>query len=515
MRILSVRKFTVLAILSFCVSAFSSRAQKFEPSWQSLAENYKTPDWFRDAKFGIFMHWGIMSAIDENRAYGGSHYGRYMYGPGEYPPEHERSQQARELLAWHTKRYGDPHKFGYKDLIPFFKAEKWNPDSLVAFYKSIGAKYVVPVAVHHDNFDLYNSKFHRWNSVNMGPKKDLIRGWKEATEKHGLRFGVSSHLDRVSSFFQTSRKYDGGDPRYADFYGSNYSLDYMKDEDWMKVWYKRTKQLVDDYQPDLLYFDGSLPGIHGNMKYGYNLLADFYNDNMKRHNGKLEAVVNLKHGPDKRAFVWDIEKGQADALQHLPWQTDTDLAGGWYYRKTTKTVFSPEVLVGNLVDIVSKNGNLLLNVGLRGDGTLPENQAQVLRELGAWLKVNGDGIYGTRPWLVYGEGPTKVVSGAFKEQTKPYTEQDIRFTTKGDYLYAFVLKVPEKEVKIKSLSNILTLVSKVENVELMGSNEKLSWEQTAESLNVKLPANINNKYALGLKIKLDDKSRQKWDLILE
>jgi alpha-L-fucosidase len=504
--------FIVLSIVWITLN-FTAAAQKFEPNWQSLAENYKCPDWFRNAKFGIFMHWGIMSAIDENRDYGGSHYGRYMYGPGEFPPEHERSQWARDLNKWHTEHYGNPDEFGYKDFIPMFKAEKWNPDSLVAFYKEIGAKYIVPVAVHHDNFDMYKS-IHRWNAYEMGPKKDIIQGWKEAAEKHGIRFGVSSHLDRVSSFFQVSRKFDGGKPEYADFYGSNYNIEHQKDENWQKVWYDRTMQLIDRYKPDLLYFDGSLPGIYDDMKYGFEVASHFYNSNIEKHGGKLEAVMNLKHGPDKRAFIWDIEKGQADALQHFPWQTDTDLSGGWYYRKT-EPQFTPAVLVGNLIDIVSKNGNLLLNVGLRGNGTLPENQASVLRELGKWLKVNGEGIYGSRPWLVYGEGPTKITSGAFQEQKKPYTEEDIRFTTKDGYLYAFVLKIPEKQVKIRSLSNLLTLASKVENVELLGSTEKLKWERTNESLDIQLPSSIPCKYALTFKIKLDVKSRQMWKLIIE
>lgn len=505
-----------LLVAMLMVSYVAAIAQKFEPSWESLAKNYTCPDWFRDAKFGIFMHWGIQSAMDENRPYGGSHYGRYMYGPGEFPPEDSRTQMAIDLKKWHTKKYGDPKKFGYKDLIPMFKAEKWNPDSLVAFYKSCGVKYIVPVAVHHDNFDMYQSSYNRWNSYDMGPKKDFIKGWKEAAERQGVRFGVSSHIDRVPSFFQVSRNYDGGNPKYADFYASNYSINYMEDTAWMKLWYKRTLELVDKYKPDLLYFDGSLPGIRGGMKYGFELVAHFYNSNIEKNNGKLEAVMNLKHGPDKRAFVWDIERGQSDALQRLPWQTDTDLQGGWYYRKTDLQ-FTTDVLIGNLIDIVSKNGNLLLNVGVKGDGTLPDNQVKVLRETGEWLKINGEGIYGSRPWMVFGEGPTKVTSGAFKEQKDPYTEEDIRFTTSKDgYLYAFVLKIPEKkEVKIKSLSKMLTLVNEINDVKLLGCDDKIVWEQGKDALTIHVPQNYTGKHALGFKIKLDDKSRQMWELIIE
>ena len=504
------RLFTVIVILLFSCGALWS--QKFEASWTSLSA-YKTPAWFRDAKFGIFMHWGIQSAMQEDRPYGGSHYGRYMYGQGEYPPEHERSAMAEKLLAWHTTTFGNPSTFGYKDFIPAFKAEKWNPDSLVAFFKLIGAKYIVPVAVHHDNFDMYES-FHRWNAVKMGPKKDIIKGWKEATEKHGLRFGVSTHIDRVPSFFQTARKYDAANPAYKDFYASNYLIDYAKDTAWNRVVYNRTTELISKYKPDLLYFDGALPGIQHGMNYGLEIAAQFYNNNIKQHNGKLEAVINLKHGADKRAFVWDIERGQADALQQLPWQTDTDLSGGWFYRKTN-TQFTPDVLIGNLIDIVSKNGNLLLNVGLKGDGTLPENQIAVLKELGNWLSINGEAIYGTRPWLVYGEGPTKTTSGAFQEQKKPYTEEDIRFTVKNNFLYAFVLKTPGKNIEIKSLSSTLTLANKIEAVSLLGSNEIVQWKQTPTALEIKLPSSLPSKYAVAFKIQLDDKSRQTWELIIE
>ncbi len=477
-------------------------AQKFEPNLKSIAENYQCPEWFRDAKFGIFMHWGIMSAIDENRQYGGSWYAKYMYGPGEGDSKKD-SIGAAKVMAWHIKRYGDLNKFGYKDFIPLFKAEKWNPDSLVGFYKEIGAKYIVPVAVHHDNFDMYKS-MNPWNSYNMGPHKDILKGWKEAADKYGMRFGVSSHVDRAPYFLKTARKYDGADPKYADFYCSNYKIDFEKDDKWMKYWFMRTKEIIDNYKPDLIYFDGGLPGNQGKMNYGYELAAHYYNESMKNHNGKLEAVLNLKYGPDKRAFVWDIERGQLEFLRADPWQTDTDIQrSGWFYWKCDNG-FTADILVGNLIDIVSKNGNLLLNVGLRSDGTLPENQIALLREIGAWLKVNGEGIYGTRPWFVYGEGPTKTQAGSFKEQRNSYTAQDIRFTTKGGYLYAFVLNTPTKEVSIKSLSSTLTLIGKINEIQMLGSNEKIKFERTADALIIQLPSTLPSNYALCFKMKLDE-----------
>lgn len=509
-----MKKTIVLLMIVFAVASFAS-AKEFEATWESLAANYKCPDWFRDAKFGIFMHWGIISAINENRSYTGSHYGRYMYGPGEFPPDKKQSRWARDLKVWHTKHYDDPSKFGYKDFIPSFKAEKFDPDELVSFYKECGARYIVPVAVHHDNFEMYDSSYHRWNAVKMGPKRDTIAEWKKAAVKHGLNFGVSSHLYRSPSFFQISRKYDGADPEYADFYNSNYDINFRKDEAWNQLWYKRTKELVDKYQPDLLYFDGALPGTRYNKTYGLQLAAHFYNSNMKNHGGKLEAVLNLKRGPSKEAFVWDIEKGQANALQIYPWQTDTCLIGSWFNRKVEKTVFTPEVAVGNLVDIVSKNGNLLLNVGLRGDGTLPEIQKNVLREIGEWLNINGEAIYGSRPWLIYGEGPTKITGGTFKEQKSPYTSQDFRFTINKKALYAIVMAIPEKQVSIKSLSTTLTLVNQVKGVSLLGSKANIKWQRTPDALIIQIPKELPCKHALAFKIEVDDSSRQIWKLIME
>lgn len=510
-----VMKKVIVALMFVLLAANFASAKEFEPTWDSLSQNYQCPDWFRDAKFGIFMHWGIISGLNPDRTYTGSHYGRYMYGEGEFSPGHKNSKMANKLRDWHREHYGDPLKVGYKDLIKYFKAEKFDSDELVKFYKEIGARYIVPVAIHHDNFAIYDTKLSRWNSVNMGPKKDLLAMWKKSAEKYGLRFGVSNHLYRSPSFFQVSRKFDGGDPKYADFYCSNYDINFKKDDDWNKLWYERTKELVDNYQPDLLYFDGALPGTSYDMTYGLELASYFYNTNMKNHNGKLQAVLNLKKGPSKSAFIWDIEKGQSGALQRYPWQTDTCLIGSWFYRTVQKTVFSPDVAIGNLVDIVSKNGNLLLNVGLKGDGTLPEMQRVVLREMGKWLKVNGEAIYGSRPWIVYGEGPTKVTSGTFKQQRSPYTSKDIRFTTNDGYLYAIAMGIPEKEVTIKSLSSTLTLVNNIENISLLGSDAKLKWKRTADALVIQLPEKLPCDHALAFKIKVDESSNQMWELIIE
>ena len=465
----------------------------YEASWKSL-DQYECPAWFRDAKFGIFMHWGLPSVADENRPFGTGHYAAGMYSQdGKGQPAFRK-----DIYAWHVKRYGHPSKFGYKDLIPLWKAEKFDANALVTFYKKIGARYVVPVACHHDNFDIYDSTYHRWNVMKMGPKRDLLGEWQKACEKQGMRFGASSHSDRGPSFLSGSWgsddhgplqgvPYDGSDPALKDFY-----LKGVTPEEWQVNWYKRTKELIDRYHVDLLWFDGPLP--YGEV--GLKIAAHLYNTNMKLHDGHCEAVLNVKRAPSYKGVILDIERGGSSKSLAYPWQTDTTLIGGWFYHKA-QLELTPGVLVGNLIDIVSKNGNLLLNVGLRPDGTLPENQTDILEKLGQWLNVNAEGIYGTRPWASFGEGPTQVKAGAFKEQKDEYTAQDIRFTTKGKTLYAFVLGWPQDgRVVIRSLA----APNAVSSVSLLGSSAPVTWKQTPEGLLVDMPAKKPCEYAWCLRI---------------
>jgi alpha-L-fucosidase len=477
---------------------FAIASGPFKPDWKSL-QQYNCPDWFRDAKFGIFMHWGLPAVVDENRPFFTGHYARGMYyqhGKGTAP-------FCKDIYDWHVQHYGHPSQFGYKDLIPLWKAQNWDPDALVAFYKSIGARYIVPVAVHHDNFDIYDSSYQRWNVAQMGPKRDILGEWKRAAEKQGLHFGASTHLDRAPSFLSGSWgsdwegplkgvPYDGSDPKYQDFYLKGVPL-----EQFQKNWFQRTKEIIDKYQPELLYFDGSLP--FGD--YGLRLAAHFYNTNASRHQGQCEAVLNLKRGPSPKGFVFDIERGQSDGLRDDPWQTDTTLIGGWFYHKAEVELSAP-VLVANLVDIVSKNGNLLLNVSQKPDGTLPENQRAVLEQLGGWLKVNGDAIYGTRPWKIFGEGPTQVKAGSFNEPKSAYTPEDFRFTTKGDRLFAIALGFPQNgKLKIHSLAaNSPYFKGEITSVRLLGSTAKLKWTRDPSGLSIDLPSAKPCDHAITLEI---------------
>jgi alpha-L-fucosidase len=475
---------------------------KFSSSVASLT-NYSCPEWFRDAKFGIWAHWGPQAVP---RA--GDWYARNMYLQGS--PQYES----------HLKNYGHPSTNGYKDIIPLWKAEKWDPDALMWLYVKAGAKYFVSMGVHHDNFDLWNSKFHSWNAVKMGPHRDIVGDWKKAAQKYGMRFGVSEHLGPSFGWYAPSHgydqfwepgarlgiPYDGADPKYAELYhpannepfrwGPSW---YATNSAWHQEWFNRIKDLVDQYQPDLLYTDGGIP--FGEV--GRSLLAHFYNANEAEHGGKLEAVYNFKDlGTGefiRQAGVEDVERGVMPGINPLPWQTCTSM-GDWFYSDGFKYKTTAEV-VHMLADIVSKNGNLLLNVVLYADGSLPPESRQFLDEMAAWMTVNGEAIYGTRPWKIFGEGPTVAASGSFKENTA-YTPQDIRFTTKGGNLYAIALGWPaDGKVVVTSLAKIDDVnVNQIERVELLGGKGELKFTQTAAGLTVELPGQKTSDIACSLKI---------------
>lgn len=489
----------IVAVL-MCVGSMAGAQGPFQPTWESL-EKYECPEWFRDAKLGIFMHWGPCSVPGVD-----SWYGRNMYIEGHRTYKH------------HVKTYGHPSKFGYKDIIALWKAEKFDPDRLTRLYKKAGARYIVPVAVHHDNFDLWNAKGHRWNSVNYGPKKDIIGMWREATRRHGLRFGVSAHLARSYSWLNVSKgadkegplagvPYDGADPKYADLYHEKHDdteRRYPKNpsEAWKREWYNRVKDLVDQHRPDLLYFDGGVP--FGDV--GRRMVAYYYNENMKWHDGKLEAVLNIKrwddgtHGEFRQGMcVQDLERGVLSDIRSDPWQNDTSI-GPWYYM-TKARYKSVNTIVDGFVDLVSKNGNLLLNVPLRPDGTLDAEAEKILVDLGRWMDVNGEAIYGTRPWKMFGEGPTVVPAGHFRELKKPFTAADVRFTTKGDVLYAIVLDWPGKSatVAIKSVSDKQDS-RKISKITLLGHDGALQWSRDEAALRIRMPSEKPCENAYSFKI---------------
>jgi len=499
-RFLLKNLFPALAVSFFALATMAQDAKlrlpiaegPFQPTMESLT-NYSCPEWFRDAKFGIWAHWGPQ-AVPMN----GDWYARGMYEPGN------------KHYAYHTNHYGHPSEFGYKDIIPMWKAEKWDPDRLMQLYQKAGAKYFVSMGSHHDNFYLWNSKLHKWNSVNMGPRRDVVGEWQKAAKKYGLRFGVSEHLGASFTWFQSSHRsdktgpkagipYDGANSNYWDLYHfpaePGDTAWYSKNPRWHQQWYDRIRELVDNYQPDLLYTDGGVP--FGN-EVGLSMIAHFYNQDAARHGGKVEAVYTCKQKSEGR-WIEDLERGIMPKIDPFPWQTDTSI-GDWYYNRNWK--FQPvSWVIHMLVDNVSKNGNLLLNVVQRPDGSLDPEVEQMLKGLADWNAVHGEAIFGTRPWLVYGESALKVKGGHFKEDYK-YNAREIRFTTKGNALYAIALGWPEdgrllvRSIAKRPFQNINNLTS----VQLLGYNGKLQWKVDNEGLEVGLPAKKVSEYTAVLKI---------------
>ncbi len=483
-------------------------AQKFTTDIESFKQ-YKYPEWFRDAKFGIWSHWGPQAVPRQ-----GDWYARKMYESDiRNRNTNESTGNSSREYQYHVANYGHPSKFGYKDIIPLWKAEKWDPEALMKLYKKVGAKYFVSMGTHHDNFFLWDSKIHRWNSVKMGPKKDVVGLWQKAAKKEGLRFGVSEHLGASYTWFQPSHgsdvkgelagvPYDGANPEYEDLYHPKTAAD---DFDWLtknpknhQNWLASITELIDMYKPDLVYSDSELP--FGEV--GRSMLAHYYNQDLAADN-KPDAVYTCKHLTSEGRWVRDIERGAMDSICTDPWQTDTSI-GDWYYRTGQKYMTGTEV-VQMLVDIVSKNGNLLLNVVQTPEGDLEQDVLDILNEIADWIPANGEGIYGTRPWKIYGEGPStqnqeKGHFGGVKD-VRPYETNDIRFTTKGETLYAFCMKNPAGDIKITSLGKDSKVCGKqVASVNILGSKEKLKWNQNSDALVIEKPSKLPDWEVVTLKV---------------
>jgi alpha-L-fucosidase len=418
-----------------------------------------------------------------------------------------------EEYKHHIATYGPLDRFGYKDFIPMFKAERFDPAAWAELFRKGGAKYVVPVAEHHDGFAMYDSELSDWTAAKMGPHRDVVGELANAVRGKGLHFGVSSHRVEHNFFLGVGRAIssDVNDPQYAAFYGPAHTWLENKrgtplDNDftyvssaWANDWLARTAELVEKYHPDIVYFDWWIgqPSIRRNL----TRFAAFYYNNALKY-GDHVGVINYKdYAMEEHSAVLDLERGQLGDIRPLPWQTDTAVSNkSWGYIKDD-TFKSPEFVVHQLIDIVSKNGNLLLNVGPRSDGTIPEEVQEVLLGVGAWLKVNGEAIYGTRPWRTYGEGPTKVAAGSFHDtDTANYTAEDFRFTTKDDVLYAIGLVWPSNgEAVIRSLAQTAGS-ERVRSVTLLGSDGKPRFEQRADGLHVQLPAQSPVNYAYALRL---------------
>lgn len=512
----------------------------FKPTWNSLS-GYQVPDWFRNAKFGIWAHWGPQCEPEA-----GDWYARKMYVEGS------------PAYKVHLKKYGHPSKFGFKDVINVWKADQWNPEELLSLYKKAGAKYFMALANHHDNFDLYNSKFQpNWNSTKLGPKKDLIRGWEKAARNNDMYFGVSVHASHAWSWFEPSQLADKSGP-YAgipydgivskkdgkgtwwegldpqELYAQNHLLSTNSNQESMilQQWnwgngvtlptkqycdkfYNRTIDLIDSYNPDLLYFDDTALPLWPISDAGLRIAAHFYNKSLKK-NGSVQSVVfgKILDELQRKCIVWDIERGQSNAIEPLPWQTDTCI-GSWHYNRDfylneNKKYKSAKTVIHTLADVVSKNGNLLLSIPVRGNGSIDDIERSIVEEIATWMSIYSDAIYDTRPWTIYGEGPAMENAVPLSRQGfnegkgTPFTSSDIRFTTKNNAIYAIAMGWPaSNRLTIKSLrkgnSNSKKKISKV--VLVGRSSQGLDFHIDEHGLHIDLSESIPDlSYAFALKL---------------
>lgn len=510
-----------LALAACAVAQPSAGEEKgpFEPTWESLSRKV-TPQWFCDAKFGIWAHWGPPCVT----ATGGWN-ARDMYLAGRPQWKHFR------------KRYGHQSEVGFKDVLPLFKAEKWDPERLVRIYKEMGAQYVVVLGNHHDNFDLWDSKYQPWNSVNMGPKRDILAGWAAACRKEGLPFGISFHGDHAYMFYEGSQSSDRKGPRKGVPYDGVMTKADGKGKWWegldpqdlyeqhghkpatvrnpglihqywhwgkdapkppaavMERFYKRTIDALDRYQPDIACFDTTQVPFWPISDVGLKIAAHYYNASAARNGGEPQVVMSGKILPEdrRRAITWDIERGAPDQILKEPWLTSTCI-GNWHYNAEIyrkNSYKSAAHVIRLLADIVSKNGRLLLSIPLRAEGTFDEKEMAIIDGIGKWMKTNGEAIRGTRPWAVFGEGPSvgktvEMRGQGFNEDAMAKGGQgEVRFTRKGDVVYAILLDGRKAErTVLRSFAKGGSLVpGEIASVEWLGGGAA-AFTRDAEGLKV-------------------------------
>ena len=491
LRYLVIGFFIVLS-LSSCKRT-RQPATKFEPTWESLKQ-YETPEWNMNDKFGIFIHWGVYAVP----AAGSEWYPRNMYNKGN------------RLFAYHKDTWGDQSEFGYKDFVPKFKAEKWDPEAWAELFEQSGARYVVPVAEHHDGFAMYDSSHTRWNSVNMGPGRDICGELAKAVRKRGMKFGVSSHFAWNWRYYFKDQSFDNVNPEYADLYGVNHDPEAEASPEFIAHWHARTKELIDRYEPDLLWFDFGF--CHPEFEPGRkDIAAYYYNKGIEWNKG---VALNYKRwtkpsiGVTEVAFpagtgTLDLEREKSPNIRKFFWQTDTSISTkSWGYIENDNFK-SPDKLIDDLVDIVSKNGCLLLNVGPRADGTIPLGARNVLLAMGHWLEVNGQAIYDTRPWTISGEGPTGTAEGHLSEnKNKPFTARDIRYTQDGKRLYTTLLDWPRGgHATVTSLKAATDVGTRgIKSIHLIGQKAPLAWSFGDQGLTIELPEKRVGDFAHVLKI---------------
>lgn len=514
---MTIKNTFILFLFSFLPSIILAQAKMepmasgmYEPTWESLRQYQEAPTWFKDAKFGMWAHWGPQCQPGY-----GDWYARYMYYSGT------------SQYNYHVSKYGSPSTFGFKDVINSWKAQNWNPDSLVHLYKNAGAQYFFAMANHHDNLDLYNSSYQPWNTVAIGPKKDIIGGWAQAAKKYGLPLGVSVHASRAWTWMEPSQNWDGNlttadgvgkwweglNPqdlyaqRHARSTGSTDPNAIFPQWEWgngasipdtayINKFYNRTIDLINKYHPDLIYFDDTSLPLTPISDVGLRIAAHLYNKSMAENMGQNKAVIFGKKltSTEKEAIVWDVERGIPDRPQQKYWQTCTCI-GDWHYSTNVYNnngYKSAQTVIRMLLDIVSKNGNMLLNIPVRGDGTIDDKELKIVQDLTAWMNVNKVGIYSTRPWITFGEGPTaesvNPLSGTGFNEGTNYTSKDVRYVCKKDTVFAAIMGWPENStITLKSLGTATQqYLGKIHSVNLLGYGE-LTFSRDLNGLRISFP----------------------------
>ncbi|MEM7129061.1 MAG: alpha-L-fucosidase [Chloroflexota bacterium] len=462
--------------------------QTYQPTWNSLRQ-HPNPQWLQDVKFGIYTHWGIYSVP--------------ATGPNVTWYPYNMYREGTEQYEYHCKTYGHPSEFGYKDFIPMFTAEHFDADEWAEVFKKSGAQFAGPVAEHHDGFPMWDSKYTEWNAAKMGPKVDVVAKMAEAIRKQGMRFMAALHHAENWWFFPHWRKdFDTSDPAYAGLYGPPHDTNWPDEppdlEDGQKQWRDaerpnkafldswlgRTQEIIDNFEPDLLWFDFGIQFVQEH--YRREMLAYYYNK--ANEWGKEVAVTYKWHNLPPGTGIVDLELGRFDKMTYHPWITDTtvDDGQGWAYLKGTeyKTL---DTLVHYLIDNVSKNGYMLLNIGPKPDGTLPQEGVDLLEGIGRWMDVNSEAIYGTTSWVTYGEGPTEMPKGGYFMEDKEvkYTAEDIRYTVKDDTIYAICLGWPGQEATLTELKQLYP--AEIASVQMLGSDQPLAWSMTDTGLVISAP----------------------------
>lgn len=425
----------------------------YTADWNSL-RNYEIPAWFKDAKLGLFIHWGAYSVP----AWDNEWYPRFMY-------RDETARKGANYFRHHCRAWGHPGQFGYKDFIPRFRAERWDPEAWLDLFEAAGARYVVPVGEHHDGFPMYESRYTPWNAAAMGPRRDVVGELCAATRRRGLKFGVSSHRAFNWRYYTYRDDFDTADPAYAELYAPRHAEDAPAPRAWIEDWYARTQEMIDRFEPDVLWFDFGWQ-YDEFAPWRPQVCAYYYNQALQ---WGREVVLQYKDKLPDGVAVYDVERGKLDAIRPDYWQTDTAVSyKSWSYIENDEFK-SAATLIHDLVDIVSKNGNLLLNVGPRADGVIPAEVAGLLRAVGAWLRVNGEAIYGTRHWERYGEGPTGVSAGHMTERDNaPFTAADLRFTRTSDALFVILMGWPGRQVTVRSLTPDRWPAARIGAVSMLG-----------------------------------------------